>query len=221
MCVSPCLDSTSFRKRSKELFQFADKYFNKMQGGVHMSKISSGITLTADFYLNNFYQANRSARKTTGRKELTTTELSYEDARALKRAANRLGSYEYTEDENVDNIYSTISAFADTYNNTLSSTSKSSDSDLSKYAKQLKSLAKKYSDELESVGITVEKNGSLTVNEDLLKLKDVDSLKEAFTADDSRFIKTTTSIARKLKNNSYNTLYQELTGNGGQINITL
>jgi hypothetical protein len=67
----------------------------------------------------------------------------------------------------------------------------------------------------------VEKNGSLTVNEDLLNLKSVDALKEAFTADDSKFIKTTKSIARKLKANSYNTLYQEMTGNGGQINITL
>jgi ElaB/YqjD/DUF883 family membrane-anchored ribosome-binding protein len=186
-----------------------------------MSKISSGVTLTADFYLSNFYTANRSARKTSGRKELSSNELSYEDARALKRAVSRLGSYEYTEDENIDNIYSTISAFADTYNNTLTSTAKSSDSDISKYAKQLKSLAKKYSDELESIGITVEKNGSLTVNENLLKAKDVDSLKEAFTADDSKFIKTTKSIARKLKNNAQDTLYQELTGNGGQINITL
>jgi hypothetical protein len=103
----------------------------------------------------------------------------------------------------------------------LTSTAKSSDSDISKYARQLKSLAKKYSDELESVGITVQKNGSLTVNENLLKAKDIDSLKEAFTADDSKFIKTTKAIARKLKNNAQDTLYQELTGNGGQINITL
>jgi ElaB/YqjD/DUF883 family membrane-anchored ribosome-binding protein len=192
-----------------------------MQGGILMAAVSSGVTLTSDFYLSNFYTANRSARKTSGRKELSANELSYEDARALKRAVARLGSFEYTEDENIDNIYSTISAFADTYNNTLTSTSKSSDADLSKYAKQLKSLANKYSDELESVGITVEKNGSLTVNEDLLNLKSVDALKEAFTADDSKFIKTTKSIARKLKANSYNTLYQEMTGNGGQINITL
>jgi ElaB/YqjD/DUF883 family membrane-anchored ribosome-binding protein len=186
-----------------------------------MAKISSGVTLTSDFYLNNFYQANRSARKTSGRKDLSANELSYEDARALKRAVSRLGSIEFTDDENIDNIYNTITAFADTYNNTLSSTAKSSDSDLSKYSKQLKSLASKYSDELESVGITVEKDGSLTVNENLLKAKDVDDLKKVFTADDSRFIKTTSTIAKKLKNNSYNTLYQDLTGNGGRINITL
>jgi hypothetical protein len=186
-----------------------------------MSKISSGVTLTSDFYLSNFYQANRSARKTSGRKDLTTNELSYEDARALKRAVNRLGSIEFTDDENIDNIYSAITAFADTYNNTLSSTKSSDDSDLSKYSKQLKSLAKKYSDDLESIGITVEKDGSLTVNEDLLKAKDVDDLKKVFTADDSNFIKTTGNIARKLKNNSYDSLYQQMTGNGGQLNITV
>lgn len=186
-----------------------------------MAKVSSGVTLTADFYLNNFYQANRGARKSSGRKDLTNNELSYEDARALKRAVGKLGSFSFTEDENVENIYSTIKAFADTYNNTLSSTSKSSDKDLSRYSGQLKSLANKYRDELKSVGITVEKNGSLSVNENILKGKSVDVLNKAFTKDDSKFIKTTNAIARKLKNNSYDALYQEMTGNGGQINITL
>jgi hypothetical protein len=186
-----------------------------------MSSVSSAISLTSDFYLSNFYQSNRTVRTTSGRKDLTSNELSYEDARALKRAVNKLGSIEFTDEENIDNIYSAITAFADTYNNTLSSTKSSDDSDLSKYSKQLKSLAKKYSDDLESIGITVEKDGSLTVNDSLLKLKDVDDLKEAFTSDDSRFIKKTNSIARKLKSNSYDTLYQEMTGNGGQINITL
>lgn len=186
-----------------------------------MAKVSSGVTLTADFYLNNFYQANRSARKASGRKELSSGELSYEDARALKRAVSKLGSFDFSEEENIQNIYSTIKAFADTYNNTLSSTSGSSDKDLSKYSKQLKSLANKYSDELKSVGISVEKNGSLSVNENLLKEKSLDTLKKAFTKDDGRFIKATNSIARKLKNNSYDAIYQEMTGNGGRINITL
>ena len=186
-----------------------------------MAKVSSGVTLTADFYLNNFYQANRSARKAAERNKLSANALSYEDARALKRAVGKLGSYEFSDEENVENIYSTIKAFADTYNNTLTSSAKSDDTDLSKYSRQLKNLASKYSDDFKKIGITVEKNGTLTVNEDLLKTKSVDTLKSTFTKDDSRFISKTTSIARKLKSNTYDALYQEMTGNGGLINITL
>ena len=106
-----------------------------------MAKVSSGVTLTADFYLNNFYQANRSARKASERSKLTTSELSYEDARALKRAVGKLGSYDFSDEENIENIYSTIKAFADTYNNTLTSSAESGNPDLSKYSRQLKSLA--------------------------------------------------------------------------------
>lgn len=186
-----------------------------------MAKVSSGVTLTADFYLNNFYQANRSARKASGRKELTSNELSYEDARALKRAAKKLGSYDYSDKNDLGNIVSAVKAFADTYNNTLSSTRENDDKTLSKYSKQLKSLANKYSDELKSIGITIEKNGSLSVHEDILKGKDLDTLKKALTTDDSNFIKTTNTLARKLKNNSYDALYHEMTGNGGRVNITL
>ena len=186
-----------------------------------MAKVSSGVTLTADFYLCTFYQANRSARKESGRKDLTNNELSYEDARALKKAINKLGSFDFSKEENIQNIYSTVKAFADTYNNTLSSVSKSDNSDLTQYAKQLKSIANKYSDELKSIGITVEKSGSLSVSENILKTKDIDALKKVFTKDDGSFIKTTTQISNKLKNNTYNAIYQELTGNGGKINITL
>ena len=192
-----------------------------LQGGWIMAKVSSGVTLTADFYLNNFYQANRSARKASERSKLTTSELSYEDARALKRAVGKLGSYDFSDEENIENIYSTIKAFADTYNNTLTSSAESDNPDLSKYSRQLKSLAAKYNDDLKNVGITVEKNGTLSVNENLLKTKSIDTLKSTFTKDDSRFITKTNSIARKLKSNTYDALYQEMTGNGGLINITL
>jgi ABC-type transporter Mla subunit MlaD len=187
-----------------------------------MSTIATtGVTLSSDFYLSSYYKDNRSARKSSGRSGLTSTELSYEDARALRRAVKQLSSFEYSDDENVDNIKNSISAFASAYNNALSSTGKDSASDINRYAKQLKKLASKYSDELEDIGITIEKDGSMTVNTNLLSAADTDSLKKVFSKDNTDLLQTTQQIARRLYSNSYNELYTQLTGNGGQLNITL
>jgi hypothetical protein len=187
-----------------------------------MSTIATtGVTLSSDFYLSNFYKDNRSARKSSGRSELTSTELSYEDARALRRAVKQLSSFSYSDEENKENIANSISAFASAYNNALSSSGSDSSSDVSRYAKQLKKLASKYSDELSDIGITIEKNGSMTVSTNLLSSASVDSLKKVFSKDNTDLLKTTQQIARRLSSNSYDELYTQLTGNGGNLNITL
>jgi len=185
-----------------------------------MATVSSGLTLTSDFYLRNFYVNNRDATKITKRENYTKKELSYEDSRALSRAAKRLSSYYYSEDENEENIKNTIKAFAETYNNTLDSLTEIDDTELERYSKQLKALSNKFEDELNDVGITVEKDGKLSVNENLLKSADMDKIKEVFSKD-SDFTKKTSQIAKRLNRNSYEAIYAELTGTGYQINITL
>ena len=55
-----------------------------------MATISSGVSLSKDYFLRNYYQNNRSAVKTSGRNELTKSELSYEDSVALRRAVKQL-----------------------------------------------------------------------------------------------------------------------------------
>ena len=107
---------------------------------------SSATNLTSNFYLQNFYKYNRNAYKASTRNDFTETELSYEDSRALRRAAKELANFEYTEDENGANIVSTIEAFVETYNNTLS-TSDSKDYDAYRYNKQLQKLTKEFEDE--------------------------------------------------------------------------
>lgn len=186
------------------------------------SLISSGVTLTSDHYLNGFYKADRSHRKTSGRKELTGTELSYEDTRALKRAVKKLANFDFESATDLKSFKNTIKAFADTYNNTLSSTSSSDDDSVNRYAKKLKKMVQKYSDEFEDIGISIDKKGTLTVNDNLLEAATEDSLKTLFsTKDGSNFLKETKKLASSINNNSYNALYTQLTGNGGKLNITL
>ncbi len=186
-----------------------------------MSTATTAVSLSASYFLNIYYNDNRTVRKSSGRSDYTSTELSYEDARALKRAVKQISSFDFSDEENENNIKNAISAFASTYNNALSSSGSDSSSEVSRYAKQLKKLADKYSDELEDIGITIEDDGSMTVSTNLLSAASVDTIKEIFSKDNSDLLKTTQQIAKSLYKNSYNALYTQLTGNGGKLNITI
>ncbi len=180
---------------------------------------SSGTSLNSTFYLQNFYRANRNLSKASVRPEYNQTELSYEDSRALKRAASKLSSFDYSEEENGDNIVSTIQAFAETYNNTLDS-SNTKDADTYRQNRQLKALTKKYGEDLENLGITIEEDGKLTVSENILKGSSFDEVKKVFS-EESEYVKGIRRIAKRMHTTSSAEIYVLMTGNGGRVNIQL
>ena len=183
------------------------------------NNISSGLNLTSDFFLKNFYRYNRSAIKTTARKDYTQAELSYEDTRALKRAVAKLSSFEYEEGENGTNIVNSIQAFVKTYNNTISSTS-DKDSDTYRQNRQLKALTEKYGDDLKNIGISIEKNGTLSVSENILKGSSFKEIHKVFS-DESGYIPSVRTIAKRMHDNSHDEIYAQMTGTGGRINVIL
>lgn len=180
---------------------------------------SSAVNLNTNFFMKNFYRYNRNAIKVSGRDEYNSTELSYEDSRALKRAIAKLSSYSYTEEENGDNIISTIQAFAKTYNYALDSSS-NEDSDTCRQHKQLKALTDKVGEDLEDIGITIEKDGKLTISENILKASSFKEVKKVF-ADDSEYMEGIRKIAKRMHNNAYDEVYTMMTGCGGRLNIVL
>lgn len=183
------------------------------------SKISSGINLTSNFFLQNFYRYNRNAMKASTRSDYSKTELSYEDSRALKRAAAKLASFDYTEDENGDNIVSTIEAFVDTYNYTIESSSSNS-SDTYRQNRQLKALTKKYGDDLEDIGISIEEDGKLSISENILKGSSFKKIRKVFS-EESDYVKNVRNIAKRMNTTSYDEVYAQMTGAGGRLNIVL
>lgn len=180
---------------------------------------SSATNLNSQFYLQNFYKSNRSLSKANIRSDYDRTELSYEDSRALKRAASKLSSFSYSEEDNGDNLVSSIEAFVDTYNNALDS-SDSKDNDIYHQHRKLKSLTNEYQEELEDLGITIEEDGKLSVNENLLKSSSFDEVKTVFSKE-SDYVNGITRIARQMHAVSTNDIYAFMTGNGGMINIQL
>lgn len=184
-----------------------------------MAKESSAVNLTSNFYMQNFYRYNRSAFKTSTRRDYNQSELSYEDSRALKRATAKLSSFTYTEEDNSENLINTIQAFTETYNNTIESSS-SEDSETYRQNRQLKALSQKYEKELKKIGISIEDDGTLSVSENLLKSASFEDAQKLFS-DESNYIKTVRNIAKRMNATSYEEIYALMTGNGGKLNIVL
>ncbi len=188
-------------------------------------KISTALTLNTDFFMRNFYKENRSAIKSSDRNNFSNIELSYEDSRALSRAARRLMKNDYgtSEDEDTDiddTTRSSIEAFVNVYNNALKTGKDTTDHDTEHYLRQLKTLTKKNADDLAEIGITLEKDGSLSINDELLKMADTSKVRKVFSTEND-FTKTVWNLSKKLNISVQNDIYGQVTGNGLRINITM
>ena len=172
------------------------------------TRVSSGTSLTSTYFMRSFYSNNRSLIKSSNRNECSNSQLSYEDSLALHRAVKKLKTYDFSS-ENTGNLYGTVKAFADTYNNTYKSASKSSSNSMNRYSKQLKHLVKKYSEQFSDVGITMNNDGTLKVNENLLE--------NAF-GKDAGFTSSLYSISRRMSNTSYDDYFTSLS-KGQNINV--
>lgn len=176
--------------------------------------------------MRNFYSENRNAAKKSGRSDFSKAELSFEDSRALSRAAQKLsrmdfGSARDEKDSDIsDTARSSIEAFVETYNNTMDSVKSSSDADTGRYLRQLKRLSSKYADELEDIGITIESSGKLSINDDLLKTAD-NSKARKLLSPESDFTKKTLSIAKKMNASIRDDLFSQASSGQIHINITL
>ena len=191
-----------------------------------MAKVSSGLSLSSNYFMRNFYANNRNVIKTSGRNDYTKIELSFEDSRALTRASKRLLSNDYgsetdEKDEDVsDTTRSSIEAFVTTYNNAIDSSKTTNSHDTKRYVKQLKALTNKYASELSDIGITVERSGKLTVNEDLLKTANNSKVRKIFSPD-QEYSKKAYSICGKFKNAVRDDIVSQVNGKGLHINISL
>lgn len=191
-----------------------------------MSAVSSGVSLSTNYFMNNFYANNRSVSKSSGRKDYTKLELSYEDSRALTRAAKRLQKNDYgadtdEKDETIsDTTRSALTAFIDTYNNMVDSSKDSSDHDTKYQLKKMKAYFNKYSDELEHIGVSMESGGKLKINEDLFKASKNSKVRKIFSSD-QEFSKHFYKLSKKAHTAVENDIYSQINGKGLLVNISL
>lgn len=191
-----------------------------------MAAVSSGVSLSTNYFLNNFYENNRSVSNSSGRSDYTKLELSYEDSRALTRAAKRLLKNDYGSDTDEkdtaisDTTRSALTAFVDTYNNTVDSSKTSTDHDTKYQLKKMKAYLHKYSDELEHIGISMESDGKLKINEDLLKTAKNSKVRKIFSSD-QEFSKKFLNLSKKAHSAVESDIYSQINGKGLHVNIAL
>lgn len=191
-----------------------------------MAAVSSGVSLSTNYFLNNFYENNRSVSKSSGRSDYTKLELSYEDSRALTRAAKRLLKNDYGSDTDEkdtaisDTTRSALTAFVDTYNNTVDSSKTSTDHDTKYQLKKMKAYLHKYSDELEHIGISMESDGKLKINEDLLKTAKNSKVRKIFSSD-QEFSKKFLNLSKKAHSAVEGDISSQINGKGLHVNIAL
>lgn len=166
------------------------------------------ISLTSTFYLRNFYRNCTDAMTNSKRSNYSESRLSQADANALRRAIKELKNFNYDSDATT-NMQNSISAFVSTYNNTLDTASNSSNSTFNRYAKQLKNAAKEYSSELKELGITVNKDGSLELNTNLLEKATSSEIAKVFS-NDGKFAQKVQQIAKRLETRSKEAYQTEL-----------
>lgn len=162
--------------------------------------IGCGTTLSANYYVRNFYIANRDARTNSKRQSMNNTELSLADGLALRRAVKELRSSDFSDSQDT-NIRNRVLAYIETYNNALSSTSDSSDHALTRSGKQLQSITKEYADSLDKIGITIKEDGSLASRDSLFKTASLSKFEKLFSGD-SDYMQRTLACAKKIERRS-------------------
>lgn len=190
------------------------------------TKVSSGISLSTNYFLRNFYTNNQNVMKSSGRTNYSNVELSYEDSRALNRAAKRLSKSDYGSDtdEKDDDLSETsraaIEAFVDTYNNTITSGKSSSDYETKRYVKQLNTLSKKHADELSDLGITINSDGTLDLNKDLLKTANNSKARKVLSSD-QEYPQKLVKLSRRMNSAVQDNIFSLISTQNMHIDISL
>ncbi|MGN0350896.1 MAG: hypothetical protein ACI4ES_04520 [Roseburia sp.] len=175
-----------------------------------MSRATAGIavSLNSTYYMRRYYKNCTDAMTSSKRSDFSESRLSQADANALRRAVRELRNFDYNSDAN-DNMFNSVTAFIETYNNTLDTAANSSNATFNRYAKQLKSAAKECASDLKELGITVNTDGSLDVNQNLLKKATSSEIGKLFS-NDGKFGHKIQQISKRLEARSEEAYNSEL-----------
>jgi hypothetical protein len=108
----------------------------------------------------------------------------------------------------------------DTYNYTVTSGKSSSDYETKRYVKQLNTLSKKHADELEDLGITINSDGTLDLNKDLLKTAN-NSKARKLLSPDQEYPQKLVKLSRKMNSAVQENIMSLISTQNMHIDISL
>jgi hypothetical protein len=173
------------RAKSKSYRTILKAYYN-LQDSNKSSSANSTISSLVNKTSNNTY----SNVKTSTDKLTSSAEKLYATG-----SESLFETDENSEETAVtDNIVSAVKSFANNYNSVLSSIDKTGDTTVNAKKNFMVNQTKIYSDKLSEVGITIDENSKLSVDEEKLSSADFDKVKTLFNG--------TSSFAYKVAQNS-------------------
>ncbi|MBR5637036.1 MAG: hypothetical protein IKW81_08930 [Pseudobutyrivibrio sp.] len=156
------------------------------------------LSVTNSLSLRIYYGQYSTLVKSANRKDATAGTLSFADASALRNAVRKLQDYKF-EDATDAEIQEKLKAFTDAVNSTLESGSKYSgnSSSVRNAVSKIKSLNNEYASKLKQIGITAEKDGTLSVYESASKLYSKEKFSQFFDKD-SEYLNNLYTAAQKI-----------------------
>ena len=133
--------------------------------------------------------------------EKTADQLSEAASAFTATGKDSLFSKARESGDNQD-IYNAVENFVGKYNSTISALKNTSSTLNDYYSQMLKSAASDNKEALESIGITIAKDGSLSVNKDKLKEADIDTL-ENVLGKTVGFTKKAAYVAGRVSDNAH------------------
>ncbi len=163
--------------------------------------------------LKNYY-ASSSDSSSSSSTDVTTATLSTEmkllkvdaadatDALSTLTSSSLYSTTTSTDDDgntttsyDVDSIYSAVKSFVSAYNDLLSDGSTASNSSIFSSVSSMRTTTASYYSQLASIGITMNSDGTLSLDEDTFKAADMSEVESLFTGSNSYGSKMTTSVA--------------------------
>ena len=158
----------------------------------------ASVSATNSLSLRLYYNSYKSVASGSTRKSASIGTLSFADASALRTAVRRLQDYKFN-DATDDQVQETLKAFTDTMNNVVTTASKygKDDTIVRNAANKIKNLNKEAADELKKIGITVNKDGTMSLYEGASKLYKKEKMDDFF-AKDNKYLNQLYDTAKRI-----------------------
>lgn len=161
---------------------FADKAVNKASQIYRAAGDGEAVTSSKAKYAGGSSPASVSGTSSTKDKDKNKTVTDSSTAAAadsLYKSIENLGAVNITND-NKENVYKAFSAFVKDYNELIKNTDKSANSNVVNQASYLKSLISSNKSTFSKMGVTVNSDKSLSIDEKKFKDADMSSVKSLF-----------------------------------------
>ncbi len=173
-----------------------------VQGGLldALNKENTSVDLLEELNKSQDAKSASALQKVFRELRNASDDLRKRASELLETGENSLfGKAEETKD--TEKILSGVKDMISSYNKTLELLKGADGSLNSFYYKELKSAAAANEEQLKSVGVTLNKDGSLSIDEKILGNADYDTLKKVF-GDESKFVQRAEYISDKVSQNA-------------------